>query len=558
MKKIVLTLWLFLFWWLGYSSLAIIPHFMIDKKPIDQTYRTLAQENQHIKYVIVISPDHFWLIKSGQIWTIDPQCRFLEQWWIKSKVMSLSWFASVWLVWSNWICHIKDHGVFEHLQFIQKYFPDAVIVPVLVSPRKIWWYEKLVKQIIQFRSDETLIIGSVDFSHYISEKYALVHDRIAENIIKQWNTSNYSQLEVDCPACVSILTQVGKEKPQFPHLTYRDSSSTLTKTDQFTWNTSRNFYIRRDPGSSLGWQSWSIWESPGSSPGWQLWSQWVFWMAWYWDTMNTRWLGQQQNNNFSKLLAPLFQLENTALDPSFYPHRLWKWLDIVWVNRESVAGTWARCKSWGNWRNITLCSDPALLWELQKLWLTHVSIANNHIGDYWVTGALSTIQIIKNYNIKPLWTILISWLLIDESDHLTIRWQKVNLYAFDRTKYRVGTKKGCEIVWKHDWFNIVSIHRWTEYEKKPNFVQQELAETLTRCGADVILWAHPHTTQPISKVTVWKKSSITAFSLWNFIFDQPPKGLKASGWWILVYGNKKIFTGMVVEHPLRDLVKWWK
>ncbi len=65
----------------------------------------------------------------------------------------------------------KDHSIQTILPYVKQYFPDSIVVPILVSTR----YESLSdinrqaeNFIKSFKSDKTLYIASVDFAHNVS------------------------------------------------------------------------------------------------------------------------------------------------------------------------------------------------------------------------------------------------------------------------------------------------------------------------------------------------------------------------------------------------------
>lgn len=64
---------------------------------------------------------------------------------------------------------------------------------------------------------------------------------------------------------------------------------------------------------------------------------------------------------------------------------------------------------------------------------------------------------------------------------------------------------------------IVNIHFGTEYQKKHNKTQENIAHTLVDNGAAIIIGHHPHVVQDSETY----KGVPIYYSLGNFIFDQP-------------------------------------
>jgi poly-gamma-glutamate synthesis protein (capsule biosynthesis protein) len=64
-------------------------------------------------------------------------------------------------------------------------------------------------------------------------------------------------------------------------------------------------------------------------------------------------------------------------------------------------------------------------------------------------------------------------------------------------------------------FVIVAVHAGTEYDRRPNGTQRELAEAVLAAGADAYIGAHAHVVQPVEQ----RGDQLIAWGLGNFIFD---------------------------------------
>ena len=77
---------------------------------------------------------------------------------------------------------------------------------------------------------------------------------------------------------------------------------------------------------------------------------------------------------------------------------------------------------------------------------------------------------------------------------------------------------------------LVSIHWGSEYSTTPNLDQIDLAVDMVQWGADVIIGAHPHVTQPYERITSDNgNQGVVFYSLGNFLSaqDQPQTMLEA-------------------------------
>ncbi len=68
---------------------------------------------------------------------------------------------------------------------------------------------------------------------------------------------------------------------------------------------------------------------------------------------------------------------------------------------------------------------------------------------------------------------------------------------------------------------VVLVHWGLEYAAEPSARQRAWAGRLVVAGADLLLGAHPHISQPAELVTSGGRSGFVAYALGNFIFDGP-------------------------------------
>jgi hypothetical protein len=77
-----------------------------------------------------------------------------------------------------------------------------------------------------------LVLASVDFSHYVSEDWANLHDIKTKYVMQNsLDKDDYKNIEVDCPTCLYLTNLWASEKNQFPNFVFRDSSSVINNKD---------------------------------------------------------------------------------------------------------------------------------------------------------------------------------------------------------------------------------------------------------------------------------------------------------------------------------------
>jgi poly-gamma-glutamate synthesis protein (capsule biosynthesis protein) len=80
------------------------------------------------------------------------------------------------------------------------------------------------------------------------------------------------------------------------------------------------------------------------------------------------------------------------------------------------------------------------------------------------------------------------------------------------------------------YINMVSVHRWTEYQTIHNIQQESLGKQLIDCWADVIIGHHPHVIQDIGRY----KDKPIIYSLGNFLFDMKNPAETRTGEYVLI------------------------
>lgn len=107
----------------------------------------------------------------------------------------------------------QDHGIFNLLTDIKKYFPESQIVPMLigqkVSTQKL---DLLSESLARFCRNDCLLVASVDFSHYLPAALADIHDLYSQQILEHLDTGNYQNLEVDSPQSLYLAMQFAKAR----------------------------------------------------------------------------------------------------------------------------------------------------------------------------------------------------------------------------------------------------------------------------------------------------------------------------------------------------------
>ena len=224
---------------------------MLNSEKVDQFYNFLSNEyypNEKPDTIALISPNHFHtdekevktICKSSSVnykfETVNLSDK-LHKLWVKCDEKNEIFHSR----WDNF--QTKEHGIGEHFQWLNKYFPNTDIIPV-ISPCFQFSAIKDILLRVENLDWNILVIASVDFAHYQNEEQTLQHDQKSIETLKSMtiNESEFMDwIDADCPVCLYLLQNLANQKWKKAELRYRDSSSTILKQDMWEENTSRLF-----------------------------------------------------------------------------------------------------------------------------------------------------------------------------------------------------------------------------------------------------------------------------------------------------------------------------
>ncbi len=509
----LISLWFILLGWGIYYSILphtppqhflVIPHFTIAPSKLDRVWSDLRDKvTSTSPTIIIISPDHFESYKTNNL-IYDPEITTLcIQWYcqesqgafVPHNYSSQSWMPSS-LV-------LKDHGIGAHLPFVKRFFPDSKVIPLLIQPRSEQYLDELIATIKDLSMrQETIVIGSVDRSHYVPEPRDYLHDSRSWSIFSSRENSwkDWKSLDVDCPSCLWVVDHLAESHHQVPELLWRDSSAQIFRSTG-TDNTSRLavWYVSSNDKVNMSKQyplmTWVTLLMAG-------------------DLFYDRWVLQSLPNpqTLSSHFRSWYENHDTKINPFFSFHRLWASIDLVGFNLETPlfqSGTIC----YPSQKPYSFCSSESIFDVLQPLWFNFVSLANNHRYDAGNSQYDSTKDIL-------------SWRTIgivsdDQFLQTIIRGIKISLQWYDFTTPERATilDQACQDIKKsksEGYRVIVSSHWWKEYEKIHNVQQKSIAQQLISCWADAIVGHHPHVIQDIE----WIDEVPVVYSLGNFLMDQ--------------------------------------
>jgi poly-gamma-glutamate synthesis protein (capsule biosynthesis protein) len=167
-----------------------------------------------------------------------------------------------------------------------------------------------------------------------------------------------------------------------------------------------------------------------------------------------------------------------------------------------------------------LRAPPAAVAALRGAGIDAVSLANNHTLDAGPKGRQETEDVLSAAGIAA-WTeqtIIVS--RVTSGPLGQTAGPVCAGLAFDDSVRPLDLPAAAEMVSasvRQAEIVIVSIHWGGEYQAAPSPRQQAIARALAEAGADVIAGHGPHVLQRME----WVGETLVAYSLGNFLFDQP-------------------------------------
>ncbi len=176
-------------------------------------------------------------------------------------------------------------------------------------------------------------------------------------------------------------------------------------------------------------------------------------------------------------------------------------------------------------KSATVKSHPLNIKLLRHIGITHVNLANNHIGDFGIIGYERTKDILEDNDIDWFGTE-------DKQIEMEVNGEKIALLGFcsyntNPSPVKSKSNKGLNYLDAHKveqeieknskrgLFNIVSIHSGQEHVHMPSSDDIKFARQIAEKFNYVYYGHHPHVIQGYEQIN----GSAIFYSLGNFIFD---------------------------------------
>ncbi|OGH94256.1 MAG: AmmeMemoRadiSam system protein B [Candidatus Magasanikbacteria bacterium RIFOXYD2_FULL_41_14] len=381
----------------------------------------------------------------------------------------------------------NEHGVGALVGIIKKIWPQTKLVPIITrAGREFNLMDDTASDLAKILPKNSLVLASVDFSHYLPEFLSNWHDELSINVLETGDYNRLERLEIDSQNSIRLLLKYNEIKnAQKFNLVFHTNSADIIKNPDLAETTSHvmGYFASGESASSLV----SI----------QL----------FGDMMLDRNVAKKMGDEgLDYLFADLKGQENRF----FYGQ------DLLVANLE---GPFAPTRVYTS-KEIAFQFDPALAPQLKRYNFSAFSLANNHTFDMGRANADFTKTILTQNKLG----FFGSEYAVNEGD-IWVAGGELGLpepVAFVGLNFTEGGVTDSQIkqivmAAKKLAENVIVMPHWgQEYDNISNTTERDRAHLMIDVGATVVMGGHPHV---IQEMEIYKGAPIF-FSLGNFIFDQ--------------------------------------
>ncbi len=183
----------------------VLPHHLLAGRIISSMFESLKA--QGVKKIIVVGPNHYekdranlqygfnaWQTAFGPVKAFRPFELFPQ---VRQETME------------------AEHSVSGLVPYVKYYIPQALVFSVIIKHNTTdGELEELASRIVKSWDSDTVLLASVDFSHYLPQQVAEQRDKITREILLKMDEQslyNLSNDYLDSPPSLAVLFKVCKK-----------------------------------------------------------------------------------------------------------------------------------------------------------------------------------------------------------------------------------------------------------------------------------------------------------------------------------------------------------
>jgi len=456
----------------------IIPHHLLAADLIADFFYNL--EGANYDTVVLIGPNHFLvgqsnLITSGYNWqtpygVLEPDATILAD---------LLNDTNLGMVVEEDVMQ-GEHSINSEVAFIKKTFPQATFLPLILKPKvNEQTAEKLAQKLFDIaQGKKTLVLASVDFSHYKNSQQAQQDDKKSISAITNFDFFDIYNIEVDSPPSIYTLLKFSQlSGADFELLDNSNSAILVDKLDLVSTTSYVTGYFVQSKISML-------------------------------------FVGDIMLDRGVKTLIKQKGLDYILGDLA--TQNFFDGYDLIGGNLEGAVTNGGQY--YEPVKEFDFAFSPETVSDLSNYGFTFFNLANNHLNDQGGRGIEETRN---NLTSLGFWfSGCRDGVVLDCSSTIVpVKGKKVGMVGLSMFETRLDLHKVQSIINslknETDWITV-NIHWGEEYDQNADKIQQAIAHQLIDAGADAIVGHHPHVVQ---EVETYKGKPIF-YSLGNFVFDQ--------------------------------------
>jgi AmmeMemoRadiSam system protein B len=458
----------------------IIPHHLFVKERIASFFKLL--ESEDYETVILIGPNHFG---NGQSDIISSRAKWRTPYGELMPDLDLIDKLELNVEEDPFII---EHSISGLVSFIKKSLPNIKFVPIILKEKtKILELDGLIDKISDnVNLEKTLVLASVDFSHYQPSMVARFHDNQSNAVIQNFDYARIFDLEIDSPASIYTVLKYleGKDIKDNTLLSSTDSGTLANK--KYEQTTSHNiFYFQKGEEK-------------------------------YDDVLNFLFFGDLMLDRHVKELIDEKGLDYIFEQLKGEENRFFEGVDMISANLEGAVTDDGN--HYAPQMSYDFAFEPDLVNQLKDYNFNFFNLANNHFADQGSRGIEETKENLDKLDFNYSGCMDRK---VDEcsSKIIELNGYKIGMAGFSMVYGKFNQTEANKIIQNlkdNTDLVIVNVHWGVEYIHYYNNLQKEISHDFINNGADMIIGHHPHVVQGME---IYKEKPIF-YSLGNFIFDQ--------------------------------------
>ena len=455
----------------------VIPHHLLAADLIANFFQNLEGENYDL--VVLVGPNHFLTGQSDIIISAyDWQTPYgiLQH---DDEALDELLNADLGIKAEEDVME-SEHSINSEVAFIKKTFPQATFLPLILKPKvNEQTAEKLAQKLFDIaQGKKTLVLASVDFSHYKNSQQAQQDDKKSISAITNFDFFDIYNIEVDSPPSIYTLLKFSQlSGADFELLDNSNSAILVDKLDLVSTTSYVTGYFVQSKISML-------------------------------------FVGDIMLDRGVKTLIKQKGLDYILGDLA--TQNFFDGYDLIGGNLEGAVTNGGQY--YEPVKEFDFAFSPETVSDLSNYGFTFFNLANNHLNDQGGRGIEETRN---NLTSLGFWfSGCRDGVVLDCSSTIVpVKGKKVGMVGLSMFETRLDLHKVQSIINslknETDWITV-NIHWGEEYDQNADKIQQAIAHQLIDAGADAIVGHHPHVVQ---EVETYKGKPIF-YSLGNFVFDQ--------------------------------------